>query len=161
MSLIVLLPQEARRSLLMLWVKTSQYRPFLVFPVFMLMHIWKCAAQMALRVTSTFPLGSTSAQPFNNNTHTPPPRAQTCLALLLPPGGERRVWERESDWLSGLASSPTACQLGVYSCTTLGVPHSQPQRSHWTILHPLISHKQTNTPFFPAPLATTKLDSLV
>lgn len=56
---------------------------------------------------------------MRSHTHT---RARLAKPPTFPLVESEAVWERESDWLSGLASSPAACQLAVYSSTAVGVP---------------------------------------
>lgn len=79
---------------------------------------WMCVC-VCVRVTSTPLLRPKSTHPFIR-LH---PRV-LAESTTFPSGGEQWVCERESDWLTGLASSPTVCQLAVYSSTVVGIPAS-------------------------------------
>lgn len=69
-----------------------------------------------------FPSGLNVYTPLSSTPMHAPAHTHPLQLPAFPPGGEHGVEERESDWLSWLASSPAACQLAIHSCSAVGVP---------------------------------------
>lgn len=113
--------------------------------MYVCVHVWNCAVSMYTWLREWHPL------PWVQCLHTPltayptthPPTHTHTLtsrrATHLPPGGERGVWERESDWLSGLAfvsNSLSISRLQFHccgrpcslACCLISDPHTPPGR---------------------------------